>query len=439
MKKNRPTVALVGVPNVGKSSLFNRLVREKIAITDDQPGVTRDRIYGVCEWLDRTFNVIDTGGITLVDQPLQEQIRMQAEIAIEEADVIIFVCDGRSRPSEDDYHVAKLLKKSGKNIILAVNKIDDISSIANAHEFYRLGIGEPHAVSSIHGIGVGDVLDLVAKLLPKNETDEEEEVISFCVIGRPNVGKSTLVNAVLHDDRVIVSAISGTTRDAIDTNFVYNDRHYKIIDTAGLNRRGKIYEAVDKYSALRALRAIDRSDVCLLVCDLETGIQEQDKHVISYALDAHKAIVLVMNKYDAVANKETNTISNLEKNIRIYFQFLSYAPIVFVSALKGQRVEKIFPVIERVYDNYNRRVSTSTLNEIMQDLQIMNPPPDFNGGRIKIMYANQTSVAPPTFVLFTNNPSYMHFSYQRYIENRIRDTFDFEGVPLKIVLRSKNK
>jgi len=439
MANKLPTVAIVGIPNVGKSSLFNRLVRERIAITNDQPGVTRDRIYGICEWLDRRFYVIDTGGITLLDQPLQQQIKMQAEIAIDQADVIIFVCDGRVAPNEDDHYVSKLLKKSGKPIILAINKIDDISIVSNTQDFFRLGIGVPYPVSSIHGIGVGDVLDQIAKKLPPvTDTDDIEE-ISFCVIGRPNVGKSSLVNAILHDERVIVSDISGTTRDAIDTPFTYNDKQYKIIDTAGLNKRGKIYEAVDKYSAIRALRAIDRSDICLLVCDLGTGIQEQDKHVISYALEANKAIILVMNKYDLIENKETNTISNLEKIMRIHFQFLSYAPIVFLSALKGKRTEKLFPVIERVYTNYHRRVSTSTLNEVVQDLQLMNPPPDFNGGRIKLLYANQTGEAPPNFVIFTNNPAFMHFSYQRYIENRIRATFDFEGAPLRIVLRGKNK
>ena len=439
MKNNLPTVAIVGIPNVGKSSLFNRLVRERLAITDDQPGVTRDRIYGICEWLDRRFYVIDTGGITLENQPLQEQIRMQAEIAIEEADVILFVCDGRVPPNPDDFYVAKLLRQSKKPVVLAVNKIDDISIIANVQEYYALGIGEPHPSSSIHGIGVGDVLDIIAKKLPPVTQIEEKDIISFCVIGRPNVGKSSLVNAILHDERVIVSNISGTTRDAIDTPFIRDGKNYKIIDTAGLNKRGKIYEAVDKYAAIRALHAIDRSDVCLLVCDLGTGIQEQDKHVLSYALDAHKAIILVMNKYDLVSDKVDNTMSKIEKEMGYHFNFLSYAPIVFVSALQHKRCDKLFPVIEKVAENYHRRVATNILNEVIVDAQLMNPPPHFNGGRIKLMYGNQVAAAPPTFVLFANDPNYMHFSYLRYIENRIRDTFDFEGVPLNIILRSKNK
>ena len=436
MSARYPTLAIVGIPNVGKSSIFNRLIREKLAITNDEPGVTRDRIYGTCEWLDRKFHVIDTGGITLVDQPLQKQIRMQAEVAINDADVILFVCDGRSIPNADDYFVSKLLIKSGKPVLLAVNKIDDISIIANIHDYYSLGIGEPHAISSIHGIGFGDLLDEIVKILPSNIDEEEEERIRFSVIGRPNVGKSSLVNAILKDERVIVSNISGTTRDAIDTPFSYKDKNYTIIDTAGLNKRGKVYEAVDKYSVIRALRAIDRSDIVCLVCDMEAGILEQDKHVVSYALDANKGIILVMNKYDLMS-KSTNTMSNFEKELRIHFQFLSYAPIVFVSALKGDRIDKLFPAIEKVSQNLVRRIPTSLLNEVIQDLQLLNPSPDFNGGRIKISYGSQTGTKPPTFVLFCNNPSFMHFSYQRYIENRIRDTFDFEGVPLRIVLRSK--
>lgn len=439
MEKHLPTLAIVGIPNVGKSSLFNRLIKERIAITNDQPGVTRDRIYGICDWLGRSFHVIDTGGLTLEDQPLQQQIKAQVAIAIDEADVILFVSDGRVLPNEDDYYVAKLLRKVNKPVILAVNKIDDISIIANSQEYYRLGIGEPHPISSIHGIGVGDLLDEVVKLLPETTLEEETKEISFSVIGRPNVGKSSLVNAILNNERVIVSNIPGTTRDAVDTSFIYNDKPYKIIDTAGLVKKGRIYEAIDKYAALRALRAIDRSDICLLVCDLENGIVEQDKHVISYALEKHKAVILVMNKYDTVLEKETNTIPKLEKEIRAHFPFLSYVPIVFLSALTKKRIDKLFPVIEGVYENYHRRVQTSVLNEVVQDLQIMNPPPDFKGGRLKIMYANQTQVAPPTFVLFCNSPKYLHFSYERYIENRIREAFEFTGVPIRIILRSRNK
>lgn len=439
MAKHLPTVAIVGIPNVGKSSLFNRLIRERLAITDDQPGVTRDRIYGICDWLDRSFYVIDTGGLTLEDQPLQTQIKAQVAIALEEADVIVFICDGRVQPNEDDYYVAKLLRKVNKPVILAINKIDDISIISNTQEYYRLGIGDPYPVSSIHGIGVGDLLDEVVKLLPPVSKEEAGDEISFSVIGRPNVGKSSLVNAILNSERVIVSNIPGTTRDAIDTPFVYEGQAYKIIDTAGLVKKGRIFEAIDKYAALRALRAIERSDICLLICDLDSGIVEQDKHVISYALEKHKAVILVMNKYDTVANKETNTIVKLEKEIRAHFPFMNFAPIIFLSALNKQRIDRLFPVIKTVHENYHRRVKTSVLNEVMQDLQIMNPPPDHKGGRLKIMYANQSHSAPPTFVLFCNEPKYLHFSYERYIENRIRDSFEFTGVPIRIVLRSRNK
>ena len=370
------------------------------------------------------------------NRPFQEQIRAQVEIAIKEADVIIFVTNGYLGVTNDDRIVTKMLHKSKKPVVLAVNKIDDGQHIGNINDFYSLGIGDPIAVSGSHGIGIGDVLDEVIKYLPEEKGKEYEGKICFSVIGRPNVGKSSLVNAILNQERVIVSNVEGTTRDAIDTPFRREGRDYIVIDTAGLKKRGKIYEAVDKYAALRALAVIDRSDVVLLVIDAETGIREQDKHVVGYAMDAKKAIIIVVNKWDTV-NKTDNTMNEFKKKIRNEFKFLDYAPIVFVSALEKSRINTIFQAIDVAYDAYNMRVSTSVINEIIQDAQTMNPTPYFNGGRLKILFANQVSTCPPTFVLFVNDPHYMHFSYLRYIENKFRETFEFEGSPLNIICRER--
>ncbi|MCF0116462.1 MAG: ribosome biogenesis GTPase Der, partial [Bacilli bacterium] len=357
------TVAIVGSPNVGKSTIFNRIVGERKSIIDDQPGVTRDRIYAHGEWLGKKFNIIDTGGVEMENRPFQEQIRAQVEIAIKEADVIIFVTNGYLGVTNDDRIVTKMLHKSKKPVVLAVNKIDDGQHIGNINDFYSLGIGDPIAVSGSHGIGIGDVLDEVIKYLPEEKGKEYEGKICFSVIGRPNVGKSSLVNAILNQERVIVSNVEGTTRDAIDTPFRREGRDYIVIDTAGLKKRGKIYEAVDKYAALRALAVIDRSDVVLLVIDAETGIREQDKHVVGYAMDAKKAIIIVVNKWDTV-NKTDNTMNEFKKKIRNEFKFLDYAPIVFVSALEKSRINTIFQAIDVAYDAYNMRVSTSVINEI---------------------------------------------------------------------------
>ena len=433
------TIAIIGRPNVGKSTLFNRLIKTRLSIVDDQPGVTRDRLYGKVEWLTKNYRVIDTGGIELTDRPFQDQIRAQAEIAMEEADVIVFVCDGRSGVTVDDSYIAKLLYRTTKPVILAVNKVDDGHLLDGLMEFYSLGLGEPVAVSSLHGVGTGDLLDRISEEMPeKVKRKDIEGQISFSLIGRPNVGKSSLVNAILNQERVIVSNIEGTTRDAIDTPFRRDEREYIVIDTAGLKKRGKIYEAIDKYAALRALDAIDRSKVVLLVIDAETGIREQDKNIVSYAIDAGKAIIIVVNKWDTVV-KDQNTMHKFKENVRKEFQFLDYAPIVFVSAKNKERIHTIFSAIDVAYDASQTRVQTSVLNDILMDAQMRNPAPNFNGGRIKILYGSQVAIEPPTFVLFTNNENYMHFSYKRYIENRLRECFEFEGTPLRIICRTKTK
>ena len=431
-------VAIIGSPNVGKSTIFNRMIGERHAIVDDEAGITRDRLYAKCEWLGRSFSLIDTGGIEVKNRPFQEQIRIQAEIAIEEADVIVYVTDGKVGISADDRMVAKMLYKVDKPIILAVNKIDEGSHISDAQEFYGLGLGEPIIVSGAHGIGIGDLLNEIIKHLPDDTESIDEETITFCMVGRPNVGKSSLVNALLNQDRVIVSDISGTTRDSIDTPFERNGHKYTVIDTAGLKKRGKIFEAIDKYSAIRALKAIERSEIVLLVLDGKEGITEQDKHVISYATDLHKAIIIVVNKYDLV-EKDTNTISEMTKWIRQEYKFLTYAPICFVSALKKQRLNTLFETLEMVHLAYHTRVKTSLLNDLMQDAQMMNPSPNFNGGRIKILYCSQVSTSPPTIVLFVNNAEWMHFSYLRYLENRLRETFNFEGTPINLVVRNRKE
>lgn len=429
-------VAIIGSPNVGKSTIFNRIVGRRRSIIDDQPGVTRDRLYETASWLDRDFRLVDTGGIELADRPFQEQIRMQAQLAIDEADVVVFVTDGKKGVSSDDRLVAKMLYKAHKPIILAVNKIDNREMLYNLNEFYSLGLGEPIAVSGEHGIGIGDVLDKIVKVLPKKEDVVYDDAITFSIIGRPNVGKSSLLNALLNEKRAIVSNIVGTTRDSVDSKFTHNGQNYVAIDTAGLKKRGKVYEAVDKYSVLRALAAVDRSEIVLLVIDANEGIIEQDKHVAGYAVEKKKAVVIVVNKWDLVKH-EQNTMSDFEKKIRKEFKFLEYAPIVFVSALTRSRVENIFEQIQVVHEAYDTHLQTSLLNDVIQDAQTMNEAPDFNGGRLKIYFVNQANSCPPTFVLFVNNPKYAHFSYLRYIENRLRDSFNLSGTPIELVLRQR--
>lgn len=430
------TVAIIGRPNVGKSTIFNRIVGERISIIEDTPGVTRDRLYAKASWLNREFRLIDTGGIELENQPFQAQIRIQAQIAIDEADVIIYLGDGRSGINDDDVYICSLLRKSKKKIILAVNKIDDGHLLEGMYDFYSLGIGDPIAVSGIHGIGIGDLLDKIIENLPAQEKVVEDESIKFSFVGRPNVGKSSLVNALLEEERVIVSDISGTTRDAIDTPFKKNETDYVVIDTAGLKKKGKIYENIDKYAAIRSMDAIDRSDVVAIVLDAQEGIIEQDKHIAGYAVDAGKAIVIVVNKWDAV-KKETNTMKEFEIKIRNEFKFLSYAPIVFVSALKNQRIDTLFLAINKVYVNSTTRIATNVLNEVLLKAVMVVPPVEFNNGILKVYYANQVAIKPPLIVIFVNNSKYLHFSYQRYLENKLRESFDFEGTPIKIKFREK--
>ena len=430
-------VAIVGSPNVGKSTIFNRLIGERYSIVADEEGITRDRIYAKARWLTREFYLIDTGGIEVANRPFQEQIRMQAEIAIEEADVIVFVVDSRVGVTDDDKLITTLLRKSKKPIVLAANKVDDTHLKDGIYDFYSLGIGDPIPVSAVHGIGIGDVLDEVCKNLPAEEEILDGDEIKFCLIGRPNVGKSSLVNALLKQDRVIVSNIEGTTRDAIDTPFSHEGVNYRVIDTAGLKKRGRIYEAIDKYSALRALMAIDRVDVVLLVIDAEVGIREQDKNIVSYALDAHKGIVIVVNKWDTV-DKDEKTMSQYTKKIRNEFKFIDYAPICYVSAINKSRIPTLFDALNLAYEGANKRVQTSILNQVIMDAQQFNPPAEFNGGRIKINYANQVAVKPPTIVFFCNNPDFLHFSYKRYLENQIREAFGFEGSPIKFIFRAKS-
>lgn len=431
-------VAIVGRPNVGKSSFFNRVLGERVSIVEDTPGVTRDRIYGKAEWLTKNLRFIDTGGLQLEDQPFQEEIRMQVEIAVDEADVVIFMVNVQEGLTDDDQLIARMLQKAQKPTVVAVNKVDSMTQSYDMYEFYALGFEEVIAVSSAHGIGVGDTLDKVVELI---DFDKKHKVyeghIKFSIIGQPNVGKSSLINAILNEDRVIVSEIEGTTRDAIDTQFQSDGKHYVAIDTAGIRRRGKVYESVEKYSVLRAMGAIERSDVVLFVIDGEKGIRAQDKHVAGYAHNEGKPVIIVYNKWDAVI-KDDKTMNLVTQQIRQEFQYLSYAPILFVSALTKQRMHTVLPMVDMVYENAVRRISTSVVNEVIMDAQMFTPPPTHGGQRLKIFYASQVAIQPTTFVLFVNDPELCHFSYRRYLENRLREAFDFTGVPIHLNLKRKS-
>lgn len=435
----KPVIAIVGKPNVGKSTIFNRIVGERIAIVEDIPSVTRDRIYGSGEWLSHEFNIIDTGGIELQDEPLLVQMREQAEVAIDEADVIIFMVNGREGMTSADEEVANLLYRTNKPVVLAVNKVDNPDREEGLYEFYSLGMGKPFPISGAHGLGLGDLLDEAVYHFPKDASDDyDQSTICFSIIGRPNVGKSSLVNAITGKERVIVSEIPGTTRDAVDTTFTRNGEDYVIIDTAGIRKRGKVYERTEKYSVMRAQRAIERSDVVLVVIDGEEGIIEQDKKIAGYAHQAGRAVIIVINKWDAV-EKDQNTMKEFEQNIRSHFPFIEYAPVLFVSAKTTQRLHSIFPMIQTVAENHNLRVQTSVLNDVIVDAVAMNPTPTDKGRRLKITYATQVAVKPPTFVLFVNDPELLHFSYRRFLENQLRQTFGFKGTPIKIIARKKNQ
>lgn len=434
----KPVVAIVGRPNVGKSTIFNRIVGERVSIVEDTPGVTRDRIYSSGEWLTHEFNVIDTGGIEIGDAPFQTQIRAQAEIAIDEADVIIFMVNVREGVTQNDELVAQILYKSKKPVVLAVNKVDNPDMRNDIYDFYSLGFGEPFPLSGSHGLGLGDLLEEVSKHFKKDTSDPyDDDTIRLSLIGRPNVGKSSLINVILGEERVIVSNIAGTTRDAIDTVYSYEGQDYVLIDTAGMRKKGKVYESTEKYSVLRALKAIERSNVVLVVLDAEQGIIEQDKRVAGYAHEEGKAIVIVVNKWDTL-EKDSNTMKKFMDEVRKNFQFLDYAQIAFVSAKEKMRLRTLFPLINEASENHKKRVQSSTLNEVITDAIAMNPTPTDKGRRLNIFYATQVAIEPPTFVVFVNDVELMHFSYKRYLENQIRQAFGFEGTPVHIIARKRN-
>ena len=433
----KPVVAIVGRPNVGKSTIFNRIVGERVSIVEDIPGVTRDRIYQEAEWLNRKFDIIDTGGIEIGDEPLLMQIRYQAELAIDEADVIILMTNGKEGLTVSDEEVAELLIRSKKPVVLAVNKIDNPNMRDEIYDYYTLGFGTPFPISGSHGLGIGDLLDEVFTHFPKVEEKEvDEDVIRFCLVGRPNVGKSSLVNAILGEERVIVSDIEGTTRDAIDTDLVRDGQKFSIIDTAGMRRKRKIYESTEKYSVRRALKAIDRSNCVLVVLNGEQGIREQDKRIASYAHEAGRAIVLVVNKWDAVT-KDDKTMNRMQEKIREEFQFLDYAQIVFLSAKTKSRMHTLMPAIVSSVASHQKRLATNVLNDVLMDAIAMNPTPTHNMKRLKIYYMTQVAVEPPTFVVFVNDPGLLHFSYKRFLENRIREACGFEGTPIHIIARTR--
>ena len=435
MKK--PVVALLGRPNVGKSTIFNRLVGKKISIIEDTPGITRDRIYGTVNYNDYSFHLIDTGGIDIGEDTFNDEIKVQAALAIDEADIILFVVDGKEGLTANDFVVKEMLMKANKQVIVVINKIDSKLARDNIYDFYELGFDCYLPVSGEQNEGIQDLLNAITKDFPGITKEEnEEELIKFSVIGRPNVGKSSLVNALLNEERVIVSNEAGTTRDAIDTRFTYHGEDYVVIDTAGMRKRGKIYENVEKYSLLRSLKAIDRSDVCLLLINAEEGIIEHDKHIAGYALEAGKPIVIVVNKWDTIEDKD-GAIKTFTTDIRNNFQFMPYAPIVFLSALTKKRLHTLMPAILKCYENSHKEIKTSLLNDVITDAYSLNLPPSYKGKRLKIYFSKQVSTCPPTFDIQVNSKGLIHFSYERYLENKIRESFDFEGTP--IVLQFKNK
>lgn len=431
-----PVVAIVGRPNVGKSTLFNRIINQRLAIVEDKPGVTRDRNYAQAEWMGHKFDLIDTGGITWEGGKIEEEIRAQAEIAIEEADVIVMLTSVVNHMTDLDERVAHLLYRTKKPVILAVNKADNPEQRNDIYDFYSLGLGDPIPVSSSHGTGIGDLLDAIVDKFPEDKDTQAEDVISFSVIGRPNVGKSSIVNKLLGEDRVIVANEEGTTRDAVDTPFTKDGVKFKVVDTAGIRRRGKVYEKTEKYSVLRAMSAIERSDVVLLVLDASTGIREQDKHVAGYAHEAGRGIIIVVNKWD-LPKKNSTSAKEFEREIREEFQYLDYAPILFVSAKTGQRLDQIPSMVKEVYGNQNQRIQSSVLNDLLLEASKLVPTPMVKGKRLRVYYMTQVSTNPPTFVVFVNDPELMHFSYERFLINQLRQNFDFTGTPIKIIPRKR--
>ncbi len=436
MKK--PVVALVGRPNVGKSTIFNKMVGKKISIIEDTPGVTRDRVYGNVNYYDYKFHLIDTGGIELGKENFNNEIRMQATLAIDEADLVVFVVDGKEGLTSDDFLVRDMLKKISDKVIVAINKCDSKKIKENEYEFYELGFTNYIKVSGEQGDGISDLLDMITNNFPKIEEEVDDAKIRFSIIGRPNVGKSSLVNAILNEERAIVSNVAGTTRDAIDTEFNYNNEKYVVIDTAGMRKRGKIYENVEKYSLLRSLKAIDRSDVCVIVINAEEGIIEHDKHIAGYALDAGKAVVIVVNKWDLIEDKD-EAIKKWKQTIEVEFNFMSYAKIVFLSAKTKKRIHTLMPEILSAYENSKKEIKTSLLNKVIMDAYELNLPPSYKGKRLKIYFASQVRTCPPTFNIQVNNKGLIHFSYKRYLENKIRESFDFDGTPIVINFKSKGE
>lgn len=438
----KPTVAIVGRPNVGKSTLFNKITGQRISIVEDIPGITRDRIYADASWLDKHFTIIDTGGIEPASKDeILSQMRLQAQMAIEMADVVIFMVNVRDGLTANDSDVAAMLLKAKKKIVLAVNKVDNIGDPPfEFYEFYNLGLGDPIAISSTHGLGVGDLLDEVTKLFPEDaDTSEEEDEIKVAVIGRPNAGKSSLINKILGENRLIVSDIAGTTRDAIDSRFVRGEDKFLIIDTAGMRKRGKIDEIVERYSVIRSLAAVDRSDVCIIMIDANEGITEQDTKIAGYAHEQGKACIITVNKWDAVENKSDRTMKEFTDRIREEFAYMSYASIMFISAKTGQRLDKLLDEVIAVNEQHKRRITTGMLNDMLNEAMAKQQPPSDKGKRLKIYYGTQVSVAPPTFILFCNSADLFHYSYLRYIENQMRATFGFEGTPIKFIVREKGK
>lgn len=432
-----PTIAIVGRPNVGKSTIFNRIAGERISIVEDTPGVTRDRIYAVGEWLGREFSIIDTGGIDLGDEPFMDQIKYQAEIAMDEADVIILVTSGREGVTDADEMVARMLYSTNKPVLLAVNKVDNPEMRNDIFDFYALGLGDPYPISGSHGIGLGDLLDDAVKHFNQEQEEDDDSIIRFSLIGRPNVGKSSLINAILGEERVIVSNVAGTTRDAIDTHFTSESgQEFLMIDTAGMRKSGKVYENTEKYSVMRAMRAIDRSDIVLMVINGEEGIREYDKRIAGFAHEAGKGVIIVVNKWDLV-KKDTHTMKKFEEDIRKEFKYLDYAPIIFVSAKTKQRLHLLPDLIETISLNQNLRITSSVLNDVILDAVAIHPTPTDKGKRLKIFYGTQVAVKPPTFVMFVNEEELMHFSYARFLENQIRKAFPFEGTPIRILARRR--
>ncbi|HAQ40930.1 MAG TPA: ribosome biogenesis GTPase Der [Clostridiales bacterium] len=436
----RPVVTIVGRPNVGKSTLFNRIAGKRISITEDTPGVTRDRIYAECEWLDNHFTLIDTGGIEPnTTDTIFAQMRVQAEIAIDMADVILFMVDGKEGVTAADTEVAHMLRKSKKEIILVVNKMDKFVNDNNIYEFYNLGIGEPVSISSAEALGIGDLLDeIISKFDDTMDTEEDDESIKIAVIGKPNAGKSSIINRIIGENRVIVSDIPGTTRDAIDTEFERNGQRYTLIDTAGIRKKSRVSETVEKYSVLRAFTAVERADICILVIDADKGVTDQDIRIAGYSHDNNKGMIIIINKWDLV-EKDNSTFKEFHDNVRNSLAYASYAPILTVSALTGQRVNKILDEVDEVYKFRNLRVSTGVLNDIITEAVLMNQPRTVRGKRLKIYYGTQVAVNPPKFLIFVNDSSIVHFSYERYLENKIRESFEYKGTPIIIEFRSKNQ